>query len=122
MIFMSKINIDLKLTSSNEVINKKISGIFNNNRIIYIDDNIKTTIILDEILTLKRESKEYIINLIFDNNKSSEYILVDHNIKIPLNLKIVEIIRKNNYLKLKYQLDVQEENSIYELELNYKKI
>ena len=119
---MSKINIDLKLTTNEEKISKKISGIIDHNRIVYIDDNVKTTILLNDIITLKREAKDYIIKLVFDNKESSEYTLLKYKTVLPIKVKVLKINREDNYLYLKYQLNIQNEDSVYELELKYKKI
>ena len=119
---MSKINIDLKLTTNEDKISKKISGIIDQNRIVYIDDNIKTTILLDEIITLTRETEDYKIKLVFDNKESSEYILLKYNTVLPIIAKIIKKTIEDNYLYIKYQLNIQNENTIYELELKYKKI
>ena len=120
---MSKIDIDFKLISSEDKIQTKISGIFNSNRIVYIDNDVKTTIILDEEVIMKREGKDYILNFIFSKDKKTfgSYELTSYKVSIPLEIDTKELLIKDNYLKIEYHLCIdQEDKGIYKLELNYK--
>lgn len=101
-----KINIFMKLISEDEKINKKLCGIINDNRIVYIDGDIKTTIILDDKLSLVRENKDYKFSFVYNNKKMSKgsYILNTYNYSIPLDIYTNELIIENNYVKIDYHL------------------
>lgn len=113
---------DFKLISNEDSITKKISGIINNNRIIYIDDNIKTTIVLDDVISMKRESEEYIIEFIFDKKSKTKgtYKLLKHNISLDLEIDTLNIVNNKGLLVLEYHLLLSDEDKgIYKLELKY---
>lgn len=120
---MSKVNIEFKLVSNEDNIIKKIDGILQNNRLSFYDDNIKTSLIINDIITMKRETKDYIIELNFDKNNTTKgtYLLLNHNISLDLIIDTIKLEKKDDYLNIKYHLLVSnEDKGIYNLELKYK--
>ena len=62
---MSKLKIKLRLKNSNEDLSKEIIGLKRGNKIHFLDDKVKVTLTLDEIVSLRRVSNEYEIVLNF---------------------------------------------------------
>jgi len=108
---MSKVNLKVKLITNEENLNFNISGIINNNVIIYKDDNICTKLDLNNNI-LVRYNDEYEIILDF-NKRKYEYNLKEYNKKIDGNLKVKGLIKNSDYFNVSYNI---ESNSInYEI-------
>lgn len=101
-----KIFLKIKLKTNEEIITKETTGLKVDNKIIYSESNITTTITLNEDnIILTRENNEYKITLNFNNNKSiGEYYLKGYN-KFDLNIKLNKLEIKNNFIKIKYELN-----------------
>ena len=105
------------ITESNiEKINE--FAIFNNNKLNYIKDNIKHTIIFKENeIILIRESKEFKNILTFSKNRSilSEYIIKDNNLSVYILIETLELKYNEKDLYIKYK--IVDSNTIYEYKI-----
>lgn len=97
LIFLPKIKINYFLKTDNEIIEKKLNGIYHDNIITFKDNNVITSILLNNNI-LKRESNDYIININL-NNISCKYYFKKENKYIDFGIHL------NNYTK--------DDNSIY---------
>ncbi len=116
---MSKITINLSLKNGKENYCKKnIKGTLNSNKLVFIDNNIMTTITLDKVIKIKRSCNEYTLCFNLDSKKDTvcAYYINDSN----LNLKIrtLKLDVKDNYIYAKYIL----EEDVIELEIDYEVI
>src|SRR5574344_2406693 len=114
---MSKIKLKLSLKTSNNSYNKEINGIFNDNRIVYNDDGIKTTISLDN-LSIERENVDYKLELIFSEKPVGKYLLKKFNKIIDLDLKPQEFKINDNKITIKYYINF-EEYELFEYKIEY---
>ena len=121
--FMSKININSKIKSSDGThIIKDKHAILKDGSIYYKYDNVNNVItIKDNKVSIKRENDEYNMILIFDNNKSiaSEYAFKDINISMQVKTKTHKLKINDNNLLIEYTVyinDVKSDDFIYELE------
>lgn len=120
---MSKIIVNHKVISSQEksLLTNKI-GLIKDNLIHYHDNDVYVLVkILDGKVLLTRENKEYRINLNFEKNKTyeTEYVVKDLNKKIKLETKTKELVIKDKYLHVSYDLFMNgsfSDSFIYDLE------
>ncbi len=74
MISISKVNLKYKIISDEEKKEEKLSGIFNNGRIVYKEDtNTKMTIDLKKE-SLERENNDILIKYDFSNEEATIYL------------------------------------------------
>lgn len=112
------INGYLKNISENkrEIIKEK--AILAKNKLNYIKDDIKYTILYKEKeIILIRENKEFKNILTFSKNRSilSEYIIKDNNLSIYIEVKTLELIKNDKELYIKYE--IVDSNIIYEYKI-----
>lgn len=111
---MSKIKIKYSLKNSNETISNECLGIIKNNKIIYNDNNVMTSIDINS-LELSRITNEYEIKMLLNDNIC--YITNNEGtLNIDLELKTKKIY--NNKIYIEYILS----NEIYGYELEYEVI
>lgn len=113
-----KINGYLKNISENkrEIIQE--NAILTKNKLNYIKDDIKYTILYKEKeIILIRENKEFKNILTFSKNRSilSEYIIKDNNLSIFIEVKTLELIKNDKELYIKYE--IVDSNIIYEYKI-----
>ena len=64
---MGKINLKANLVSPDEILNIDVSGIKTSNKIVYKENNITVTILIqNNRIEMNRTCNEYKINLVFD--------------------------------------------------------
>ena len=104
--YMSKVRINLKLKNSNEDLNKEIIGLKRGNKIHYIDDSVKVTITFDDIVTIRRNSKEYEIILKFKESEKLDgiYNLKKLNYNLPIDIKTNKMYIDSGQFKVDYEL------------------
>lgn len=112
---MSKIIINHNIKSSiqNEFIKNKI-GILNNNTIVYkCDDAIIKVKINNYKVFFEKENSNMKIFLEFEKGKFlvTKYIIKDLNLKIELKTETKNLIIKDNYVLVEYNLFMNEEFS-----------
>ena len=107
---MSKIKIKYNLKNSNQNLNNNCLGILNNNKIIYSDNGITTTIDKEKLI-ITRKNDDYEINLHILEEKG--YIDIKEG-RIELELKIITKTLEDNRINIEYLLN--NEKYIYEVE------
>ena len=100
---MSKIKIKAILKTPEEIHEYSGYGILNKNKITYIDNNIKTSIVFDNVISVTREAN-YQIKLFFANKKDLEGYYQNNYGIIKLKTKTKYLKNDNNYLKINYSL------------------
>lgn len=89
--------------------NKIISNTYETigNDLIYYEDNVKVTIKVTDNIEILRENEEYILKMLFINNRETNAIFTLKENNLNLNLKIfTNIIDKtNNKIRINYTLN-----------------
>jgi uncharacterized beta-barrel protein YwiB (DUF1934 family) len=121
---MKKVIPCVSIENNDEMVEKKIKGIQNKDSITYDDDGIKTKIkILNKVIKITRKSKEYSIELNFEekNKTICKYLINKDNINIELDLYTSIIEKKENSVKIEYELyNKKEKIGKYRYEINFK--
>ena len=105
---MGKINLKASLISDEENLNVEVSGIKNNNKIIYKENNVTVTIlILNNKIEMNRSCNEYKINLVFEELKKtiSTYQVFGMSKTFDLETKTNMLIIEDNKIELNYNLE-----------------
>ena len=105
---MGKINLKANIISEDENLNIDVSGIKTKNKIIYKENNVTVTILIqNNRIEMNRTCNEYKINLIFEKNKNtiSTYQVFGMPKTFDLETKTKKLIIKNNSIKLDYELE-----------------
>ena len=105
---MRKINLKAKLISDEENLNIETSGIKTSNKIIYKENNITVTILIqDNKIEMNRTCNEYKINFVFEKNKKtiSKYNVFGMPKEFLLETKTNKLIIKENEIDLNYNLE-----------------
>lgn len=105
---MGKINLKANLVSPDEILNIDISGIKTSNKIVYKENNITVTILIqNNRIEMNRTCNEYKINLVFENNKKtiSNYQVFGMPKTFDLETKTKKLIIKENLIELEYELE-----------------
>lgn len=111
---MSKINGCINLQKDGEIIysNFPIKGIKTNDKIVYKENDINVTILLDNNkIEMKRRTSDYIIELMFLDGKatSGNYHLIEYKNSINLNIETLSSSNQDNKIILDYNLSMAEE-------------
>lgn len=111
---MSKINGCINLQKDGEIIysNFPIKGIKTNDKIVYKENDINVTILLDNNkIEMKRRTGDYIIELMFLDGKatSGNYHLIEYKNSINLNIETLSSSNQDNKIILDYNLSMVEE-------------
>lgn len=111
---MSKINGCINLQKDGEIIysNFPIKGIKTNDKIVYKENDINVTILLDNNkIEMKRRTDYYIIELMFLDGKatSGNYHLIEYKNSINLNIETLSSSNQDNKIILDYNLSMAEE-------------
>lgn len=111
---MSKINGCINLQKDGEIIysNFPIKGIKTNDKIVYKENDIDVTILLDNNkIEMKRRTGDYIIELMFLDGKatSGNYHLIEYKNSINLNIETLSSSNQDNKIILDYNLSMAEE-------------
>lgn len=121
---MSKVLLSHTIKSKENMEDKKdIKGYIKDNVLTYKYDDNKIVLDLsnNDCISFKKEDKDSILNITFDINtfKKSEYIFTDINKKLIIKCITKNIIKKEKYLYIEYDLYISGEYSdsfTYELE------
>ncbi|MBQ4634732.1 MAG: hypothetical protein IJB71_05240 [Bacilli bacterium] len=122
---MSKVKIKTKLSSQTENYEKQLLGTYRGNKLYFLDDKVKVTITLDEIVTMRRVSNEYEIILKFKENEILRgiYDLKKLNYNLPIDIKTNKMYIDSGQFKVDYELsseNVQMDKFLFEI--NYEVI
>ena len=100
---MSKIKIKAILKNSKEIYQYQGKGLLKENRITYIDNNIKTVVVLDNVISIIRKA-DYQISLNFKKDQLlNSYYQNKYGI-IPLKVQTTYLEKHNNFLEIHYSL------------------
>ena len=116
---MGKINLKAKLISDEENMYIEISGIKTNNKIIYKENNITVTILIqNNRIEMNRTCNEYKINFVFEKNKKtiSKYNVFGMPKEFLLETKTKKLNIKDNKIELEYELEGNNFNYLIEWE------
>lgn len=105
---MGKINLKANLVSPDEILNIDVSGIKTSNKIVYKENNITVTILIqNNRIEMNRACNEYKINLVFDEYKKtiSNYQVFGMPKTFDLETKTKKLIIKDNIIELEYELE-----------------
>lgn len=118
-------NIKVKIESIIENIDTNEKNVYNllgrkeNNKIEYNDDSFINTILIDEIISMKRENNEVSYTLNFDKNNptKSNYTLKEYNLSIDIIIVTNNIEISDSSIKIEYiqKIDNDEFNYCYYL-------
>ena len=121
LIFLPKIKINYFLKTNNEIIEKKLNGIYHDNIITFKDNNVITSILLNNNI-LKRESNDYIINIDL-NNISCKYYFKKENKYIDFDIHLNNYTKDDNSIHIDYYIIYDNINRINILfKINYEVI
>ena len=102
-----------------EKIEKEARGIINNNRLIFNDGNYDINIqIIDDYLIMKRENKEIISEMNFNQKSSCKYFLKKYNKYVTFDIELIKLVIKENNIELVYKI----EDDIFNFNLHYEVI
>jgi len=102
--------------NTKEIIKEK--AILNKNKLNYLKDNIKHTLIFKENeITLIRESEEFKNILTFSKNRSilSEYLIKETMLYLNIEVETEELIQTANELYIRYK--ITDSNTVYEYKI-----
>ncbi len=105
---MGKINLKANLVSPDEILNIDTSGIKTSNKIVYKENNITVTILIqNNRIEMNRTCNEYKINLVFEKNKKtiSSYQVFGMPKTFDLETKTKKLIIKESLIELEYELE-----------------
>ncbi len=104
---MSKISLKAHILSDIDDITIKTVGIKQNNKIIYKENDINVTIVIqNNRIEMKRVCKFYEINLIFEKDKLTKSTYQFDSSKIlDLQTLTKKLIIKDNLIKIDYELE-----------------
>ena len=122
-----KILIDYKIRNNEEkIIKKDIKAIINNDKLSYKDDNesIKLNINKENIIMIKENiDSKLTFNFIKNKTTELEYYIKLLNSYLDGSIKTNEIIIKNNYIYIEYELFIQDEYmGNFKYEINIKEM
>lgn len=120
---MTGVKINLKVKSSTEkpYILETI-GEVDETKLTFKDKSEKTTIFFKKPYKICKESKDYILNLIFIKNKSVESLYQINNpfCSFKTNVFTKNITKKHNFLKIDYDLFLEDNKTgSFEIEISW---
>ena len=116
---MGKTKIRAKLISDDENLDINTTGIKTYNKIVYKENNVQVTLLIfDNKIEMKRETKEYIVELSFDKTKDTEsiYMFIGGNKRFYLNTKTNKLIINKNKIEIDYELEDNKFSYVLEME------
>ena len=115
---IGKINLKANLVSPDEILNIDTSGIKTSNKVVYKENNITVTILIENNkIEMNRTCNEYKINFVFEKNKKtiSKYNVFGMPKEFLLETKTKKLNIKDNKIELEYELEGN--NFKYSLEM-----
>lgn len=104
------------LKKENEIFENVVEASFENNTYFYKENDLNVSIKIDNNIEMIRENNDYKLKLFFINGAKTynKLVLKEDNINLDIEVNTKEIIVKEHYLEIKYQMN--EENCIFTLE------
>lgn len=121
---MAKVFIKSTLKNDDDIHMIETKGILKNDLLIYNDDSLTVHVCLSSPIMITRENDEYKIILKFDQNKiiTGNYLLKEINSYIPIEIKTNKLQRKDEHLKINYELSIDGNWRKYELLIDYRRV
>lgn len=116
---MGKVNLKANLVSPDEILNIDTSGIKTGKKIVYKENNITVTILIENNkIEMNRTCNEYKINFVFEKNKKtiSKYNVFGMPKEFLLETKTKKLNIKDNKIELEYELEGNNFNYLIEWE------
>lgn len=105
LMYLAKVNINYSLKNK-EIINKKIKGILNNNKIIFDDDNYKIIIEMsDKNLVIKRQNEEIDSEMNFNEKSCCKYFLKQYNKYVTFDIELIRLNVSLNDIEIIYKIE-----------------
>lgn len=122
---MAKIKLLVNLKENNKIVfkDKCFFGVINDEKIVYKEDEIIVTILnFDNKIIMKRQSKEYEINLEFIEGKTTtgKYFINNGNLWLPLDTFTDKILFDDSYIRIEYTLTLDENETKFLFEIEYE--
>ncbi len=121
---LAKVFIKSTLKNDDDIHMIETKGILKNDLLIYNDDSLTVHVCLSSPIMITRENDEYKIILKFDQNKiiTGNYLLKEINSYIPIEIKTNKLQRKDEHLKINYELSIDGNWRKYELLIDYRRV
>ena len=124
---MSKIKCIVNLKENNDVVfsNEVFYGVKGGNKISYQENGIMVTILIyDNKIIMKRIQENFEILLDFEKGKSSvgKYFINNDNLWLPLHTFTDTILVDDSYIRIDYQLSLDNEPTKFLFEIQYEVI
>ncbi len=100
---MSKIKIKAFLKNDKETHVFDGKGIKKNNQLIYLDGKVQTTVIIDDMITIKRRDR-YELELNFKKGMKSYGKYINEYGNFEFEVETIDLVKTNNSLKIAYKL------------------
>lgn len=116
---MKELNIEVVLTSNNQVSEGKYLAIKDNNSISYLDNDVKVCLYFKDVIRITRENDDYLLDFNFVKNEvtKGKYILKNIEKTIDLDVFTDYIIVEDDLLIIKYKVLTTEQDVIFKLKM-----
>ena len=116
---MKELNIEVVLTSNNQVSQGKYLAIKDNNSISYLDNDVKVCLYFRDVIRITRENDDYLLDFNFVKNEvtKGKYILKNIEKTIDLDVFTDYIIVEDDLLIIKYKVLTTEQDVIFKLKM-----
>lgn len=116
---MKELNIEVVLTSNNQVSEGKYLAIKDNNSISYLDNDVKVCLYFKDVIRITRENDDYLLDFNFVKNEvtKGKYILKNIEKTIDLDVFTDYIIVEDDLLIIKYKVLTTEQDVIFKLKI-----
>lgn len=116
---MKELNIEVVLTSNNQVSQGKYLAIKDNNSISYLDNDVKVCLYFKDVIRITRENDDYLLDFNFVKNEvtKGKYILKNIEKTIDLDVFTDYIIVEDDLLIIKYKVLTTEQDVIFKLKM-----
>lgn len=116
---MKELNIEVVLTSNNQVSQGKYLAIKDNNSISYLDNDVKVCLYFKDVIRITRENDDYLLDFNFVKNEvtKGKYILKNIEKTIDLDVFTDYIIVEDDLLIIKYKVLTTEQDVIFKLKI-----
>ncbi len=116
---MKELNIEVVLTSNNQINEGKYLAIKDNNSISYLDNDVKVCLYFKDVIRITRENDDYLLDFNFVKNEvtKGKYILKNIEKTIDLDVFTDYIIVEDDLLIIKYKVLTTEQDVIFKLKM-----
>lgn len=123
---MAKIKINSSLKTNEGTVLKELVGLFQDNKIVYQEDNIDVTILIgDNTIKMNRAAADYLIEINFASDQTTKgiYDIKSHKINMDLEVKTNILKINSNTIFIEYELKLNNEDmGVFSFEIKYEVI